>query len=105
VREILSRNTEHMTSNPIKPELIVLKCYYEYQKTVDEHTRHVLGREVDKANLLEVSWAEHMLAAEEASAAADGAGGRRRGRRRDNNANGGWDGDRRRSSGGVCAIM
>jgi len=103
VREVLSRNTEHMGSNPSKPGLILLKCFYEYQKTVDEHTRHVLSRDVEKANMLEDSWAKNMMAAEEASAAA---GGRRRGRRRDNNANGGWDGDRRRSSrGGACAIM
>jgi F-box/leucine-rich repeat protein 2/20 len=105
VREVLSRNTEHMSSNPTKPGLILLKCFYEYQKTVDEHTRHVLGREVEKANMLEDSWAKSMMAAEEASAAAGGAGGRRGGRRRDNNANGGWDGDRRSSRGSACAIM
>ncbi|KAF8543928.1 hypothetical protein BDD12DRAFT_818365 [Trichophaea hybrida] len=101
IREILSRNTEYMRENSGIPGLVLLKCFYEYQKTVDEHTKLVLRREINRADYLEESWAQFMMASEEASANG------RRGRRA-RNMNGLDDdagGIRRRGRGGLCAIM
>lgn len=102
VREILSRNTKYMRENPSKPGLVLLKCFYEYQKTVDEHTKLVLRGDINKAGLLEEKWAQFMMASEEASASG------RRGRRA-RNLNGLDDdagGSRRRGGGSrLCSIM
>jgi F-box/leucine-rich repeat protein 2/20 len=88
-----------MKSRPDQPGLILLKCFYEYQKTVDEHTKLVLRRDVDRAERLEREWAAYMMASQE------GGGGRRR---RGRGAVWGVDeagGGRRSGRGSVCAIM
>jgi F-box/leucine-rich repeat protein 2/20 len=90
-----------MRENSGIPGLVLLKCFYEYQKTVDEHTKLVLRREINRADYLEESWAQFMMVSEEASANG------RRGRRA-RNMNGLDDdagGIRRRGRGGLCAIM
>ncbi|KAA8912768.1 hypothetical protein FN846DRAFT_897474 [Sphaerosporella brunnea] len=96
VREVLNRNAEYMKTQPAQPGMIRLKCYYEYQKTVDEHTKLVLRKDVEKADRLEREWAAYMMASQEGSA------GRRRRR-----AWGDEDDNGRRRSGrvGMCAIM
>jgi len=103
IREVLSRNSEFMEKNPDRRGLIQLKCFYEYQRTVDEHTKLVLRRDIAKANLMETRWAEFMMASEEA-----GANRRRRRRTRDLalwDENLGWGGPRRITRGGSCSIM
>lgn len=60
-------------------QLIALKCFYNYQPTVHEHTKRVLRADYGAAARLERKWAEFMLATEEAGAL--GAGHRRRRRR------------------------
>lgn len=83
VREILSRNAEaqrtpgHPPLYP--PEIVQLKCFYNWQPTVEEHTKRVLKGEFAAAARLERKWADWMMANEEAGAG--GAGGRRRRRR------------------------
>jgi F-box and leucine-rich repeat protein 2/20 len=82
VREVLSRNAE--VTRPIaggKPtypqQIIQLKCFYNWQPTVEEHTKRVLRGDFAAAAKLERKWAEWMILNEEA-----GAGGGRRRRRR-----------------------
>ena len=100
IREILTRNVEHMRDGAWQPGLILLKCFYEYQRVVDEHTALVLRSDTDTAGRLEHAWARHMMAREEAGA---------HGRRRRARALAGWGGDdggiRRRVSRGICSIM
>ncbi|GAB7345044.1 hypothetical protein MBLNU457_3459t1 [Dothideomycetes sp. NU457] len=60
-------------------QIIELKCFYNYQPTVREHTKRVLRGDFASANRLERKWAEFMVASEEAGAG--GAGARRRRRR------------------------
>ncbi|KAI4750829.1 RNI-like protein [Aureobasidium sp. EXF-3400] len=144
IREVLSRNAE-VIRKPIKPaslsdsdassetpsappqairtyptEIIQLKCFYNYQPTVEEHTKRVLRADFSAANRLERKWAVFMIAQEEAGAS--GAGARRR-RRRAREAqmmhadeedagavNGGGNagvggGRRRRARSGGCVVM
>lgn len=93
----MNRNAESMRTQPEKPGMVLLKCFYEYQKTVDEHTKLVLRNELEKADLLEGSWAEYMTSVDDAS--------RRRARRRRGMI--GWDGGEGRRGGRstVCSIM
>ncbi|KAL1296961.1 hypothetical protein AAFC00_004561 [Neodothiora populina] len=60
-------------------EIIQLKCFYNYQPTVEEHTKRVVRGDFASAIRLERKWAEFMIAQEEAGAS--GAGARRRRRR------------------------
>ena len=60
-------------------EFIQLKCFYNYQPTVEEHTKRVQRGDFASANRLERKWADFMIANEEAGAS--GAGARRRRRR------------------------
>ncbi|GAB7351243.1 hypothetical protein MBLNU459_g1670t1 [Dothideomycetes sp. NU459] len=144
IREVLSRNAEIITTRPRTPanststpslsdtaavpqqmhttyptEIIQLKCFYNYQPTVEEHTKRALRGDFGAANRLERKWAEFMIAQEEAGAS--GAGARRRRRRareaqmmhadeEDAGANAGAGGGvgggrRRRARSGGCAVM
>ncbi|KAI5804437.1 hypothetical protein EDC01DRAFT_420136 [Geopyxis carbonaria] len=101
LREILARNAESADEDRSKPGLVQLKCFYEYQRAVDEHMRLILHDDVAKATRLESKWAEAMMANEEAGAA---------GRRRRNLVGWGDDGHtgghhRRRGRSGMCAVM
>ncbi|CAD0090329.1 unnamed protein product [Aureobasidium vineae] len=143
IREVLSRNAE-VVRKTVKPEpssnsddtaaasalpqpqtvrtyptkIIQLKCFYNYQPTVKEHTKRVLRADFSAATRLERKWAEFMIAQEEAGAS--GAGARRRRRRareaqmmhadeEDGGANGGGagvgGGRRRRARSGGCTVM
>ncbi|KAG9805674.1 hypothetical protein KCU98_g22700, partial [Aureobasidium melanogenum] len=99
-------------------QIIQLKCFYNYQPTVEEHTKRVLRGDFSAATRLERKWAEFMIAQEEAGAS--GAGARRRRRRareaqmmhadeEDGGANGGGagvgGGRRRRARSGGCVVM
>lgn len=96
VREVLSRNAEIMRPSrpaalsadgpptamlpPTYPSQIIrLKCFYNWQPTVEEHTKRVLRGDFSAAARLERKWAEWMMLNEEAGVG--GAGGRRRRRR------------------------
>ncbi|KAK8153603.1 F-box/LRR repeat-containing protein 2 [Phyllosticta citrichinensis] len=92
IREVLSRNAEITTpprstttdsttvAAPAYPrEIIQLKCFYNWQPTVDEHTKRVLRGEFASAARLERKWADWMMMNEEAGVG--GAGNRRRRRR------------------------
>ncbi|KAG9653551.1 RNI-like protein, partial [Aureobasidium melanogenum] len=143
IREVLSRNAEviRKTVNPAPvsnsddadissglpqpqtvrtypTQIIQLKCFYNYQPTVEEHTKRVLRGDFSAATRLERKWAEFMIAQEEAGAS--GAGARRRRRRareaqmmhadeEDGGANGGGagvgGGRRRRARSGGCVVM
>lgn len=130
VREVLSRNAEiagrrdkpiSLAADPIvfpTAEVILLKCFYGWQMTVDEHTKRVLRGDVGAASRLERKWALYMQANEEAGVA--GANGRRRRRRAREAAqahadeedgdggNGGGGGvftGRRRARTAACAVM
>lgn len=138
VREVLSRNAEIITSRrpasvrvssdgiivsthpsairTYPAEIIQLKCFYNYQPTVEEHTKRVLRGDFGAANRLERKWAEFMIAQEEAGAS--GAGARRRRRRareaqmmhadeEGEGGNGGavGGGRRRRARSGGCVVM
>ncbi|KAF3895517.1 F-box domain protein [Trichophyton interdigitale] len=46
-------------------EIISLKCYYGWQKTVDEHTKRVLRGNLASAMRLERKWGDYMMANEE----------------------------------------
>jgi F-box/leucine-rich repeat protein 2/20 len=80
IREILSRNAEcQRLPHPTYPrEVIGLKCFYNWQPTVDEHTKRVLRGDFAAASRLERKWAAWMMLSEEVGV---GAGGRRRRRR------------------------
>lgn len=77
VREVLSRNAE--VPPPHAHEIIALKCFYNWQPTVEEHTKRVLRGDFQAAVRLERKWAEYMIATEEAGVS--GANARRRRRR------------------------
>lgn len=87
VREVLSRNAE--TTRPSTKsasqaatyprEIISLKCFYNWQPTVEEHTKRVLRGDFAAAARLERKWADWMMLNEEAGMG--GAGARRRRRR------------------------
>ncbi|KAF2020497.1 RNI-like protein [Aaosphaeria arxii CBS 175.79] len=87
VREVLSRNAEisrppatSADTTPTYPrEIIGLKCFYNWQPTVEEHTKRVLRGDFAAAARLERKWADWMMLNEEAGVG--GAGGRRRRRR------------------------
>lgn len=87
VREVLSRNAEitmpprgATNTGPTYPrEIIQLKCFYNWQPTVEEHTKRVLRGDFSAAARLERKWADWMMMNEEAGVG--GAGGRRRRRR------------------------
>jgi F-box/leucine-rich repeat protein 2/20 len=90
VREVLSRNAEITRpapaaaaagqTQPTYPrEIIQMKCFYNWQPTVEEHTKRVLKGDFQAAARLERKWADWMMANEEAGAG--GAGNRRRRRR------------------------
>ncbi|KAL1600471.1 hypothetical protein SLS60_006857 [Paraconiothyrium brasiliense] len=87
VREVLSRNAEisrpspgSLLNTPSYPrEIIGLKCFYNWQPTVEEHTKRVLRGDFAAAARLERKWADWMMLNEEAGVG--GAGARRRRRR------------------------
>ncbi|PSN68276.1 RNI-like protein [Corynespora cassiicola Philippines] len=86
VREVLSRNAEisrpgaNSSAAPSYPrEIISLKCFYNWQPTVEEHTKRVLRGDFAAAARLERKWADWMMLNEEAGMG--GAGARRRRRR------------------------
>jgi F-box/leucine-rich repeat protein 2/20 len=87
VREVLSRNAEitrplqsSATKEATYPrEIISLKCFYNWQPTVEEHTKRVLRGDFAAAARLERKWADWMMLNEEAGVG--GAGARRRRRR------------------------
>ena len=82
VREILSRNAEahrRPGATTYPGEIIALKCFYNWQPTVEEHTKRVLRGDFAAAARLERKWAEWMMLNEEAGVG--GANGRRRRRR------------------------
>lgn len=87
VREVLSRNAEitrpsatSVSTTPTYPrEIIGLKCFYNWQPTVEEHTKRVLRGDFAAAARLERKWADWMMLNEEAGM--NGAGSRRRRRR------------------------
>lgn len=143
IREVLSRNAEVITTRRPAParkntdeqgedhvvsthpsairtypaEIIQLKCFYNYQPTVEEHNKRVLKGDFAAANRLERKWADFMIAQEEAGAS--GAGARRRRRRAreaqmmhaDEEGEGGnvggavGGGRRRRARSGGCTVM
>lgn len=85
VREVLYRNS-HAYPAAGQPglvayptEAIMLKCYYGFQMTVDEHQKRLLRGDFAAAARLERKWADYMQANEEAGA---GGSGHRRRRRR-----------------------
>lgn len=107
IREVLTRNTEAVEREPQRQTgLIKLKCFYEHQNTVDEHTKLLLNGEIAKANAFESEWAEHMMAQEE-----NWANGRRRRRgagvvaRAGLNGGGGFGAGLGRRSRSVCVVM
>jgi F-box and leucine-rich repeat protein 2/20 len=67
------------TAHPITRDIIGLKCFYNWQPTVEEHTKRVLRGDFAAANRLERKWADWMILNQEADAA--GGGSRRRRRR------------------------
>jgi F-box/leucine-rich repeat protein 2/20 len=82
VREVLSRNAEMMRPSgktTTQREIIGLKCFYNWQPTVEEHTKRVLRGDFAAATRLERKWADWMMLNEEAGVT--GAGSRRRRRR------------------------
>lgn len=118
----LSQSTETAPPQPTRTyptQIIQLKCFYNYQPTVEEHTKRVLRGDFSAATRLERKWACFMIAQEEAGAS--GAGARRRRRRareaqimhadeEDGGVNGGGNGGvgggrRRRARSGGCAVM
>jgi F-box/leucine-rich repeat protein 2/20 len=116
--EAATSSTPPQTTRTYPTEIIQLKCFYNYQPTVEEHTKRVLKGDFSAATRLERKWAVFMIAQEEAGAS--GAGARRRRRRareaqmmhadeEDGVANGGnagvGGGRRRRARSGGCAVM
>ena len=111
VREVLSRNAEvtrpapsdsGSVGKPTYPQQIIqLKCFYNWQPTVEEHTKRVLRGDFAAAARLERKWAEWMILNEEM-----GAGGGRRRRRRAREAQllhaAGLEGDE--EAGGVARV-
>ena len=85
VREVLSRNVEITRPSPTSKvatqprHIISLRCFYNWQPTVEEHTKRVLKGDYAAAARLERKWADWMMLNEEAGVG--GAGARRRRRR------------------------
>jgi F-box/leucine-rich repeat protein 2/20 len=87
VREVLSRNAEitrpsSRSASKVATyprEIIKLKCFHNWQPTVEEHTKRVLRGDFAAAARLERKWADWMMLNEEAGVG--GAGARRRRRR------------------------
>ncbi|KAF2746635.1 RNI-like protein [Sporormia fimetaria CBS 119925] len=73
VREVLSRNAEISRppataedTTPTYPrEIIGLKCFYNWQPTVEEHTKRVLRGDFASAARLERKWTDWMMMDEE----------------------------------------
>lgn len=127
VREVLSRNAEiSRPSHSLSPsssfsssspprEIISLKCFYNWQPTVDEHTKRVLRGDFAAAARLERKWADWMMMNEEAGVGGTGARRRRRRAREaqvlhadEEEGGAGMVGGRRRrarSGPGGCAVM
>jgi F-box/leucine-rich repeat protein 2/20 len=59
-------------------EIVSLRCSYQHQQAVDEHTRRLLRGDFDAANRLEKKWAGHLQAMEEAASGHASARRRRR---------------------------
>lgn len=86
VREVLSRNAEiakpapnSSSTGPTYPrEIISLKCFYNWQPTIEEHTKRVLRGDFAAAARLERKWADWMMLNEEAGMGGTGARRRRR---------------------------
>ncbi|KAH8719180.1 hypothetical protein GQ44DRAFT_624004 [Phaeosphaeriaceae sp. PMI808] len=83
VREVLSRNAEitHPLPNKVAAyprEVIHLKCFYNWQPTVEEHTKRVLRGDFAAAARLERKWADWMMLNEEAGVGGTNARRRRR---------------------------
>lgn len=113
--QVISTHTHPSAQRTYPAEIVQLKCFYNYQPTVEEHTKRVLKGDFAAANRLERKWAEFMIAQEEAGAS--GAGARRRRRRareaqmmhadEEGEVNGGGvvGGRRRRARSGGCVVM
>ncbi|KAF2118022.1 F-box/LRR repeat-containing protein 2 [Lophiotrema nucula] len=86
VREVLSRNAEISRPSPNSTntapsyprEIIGLKCFHNWQPTVEEHTKRVLRGDFAAAARLERKWADWMMLNEEAGMGGTGARRRRR---------------------------
>ena len=83
VREVLSRNAEisrptAFSAASYPREIISLKCFYNWQPTVEEHTKRVLRGDFAAAARLERKWADYMMLNEEAGVGGTGARRRRR---------------------------
>jgi F-box/leucine-rich repeat protein 2/20 len=86
VREVLSLNAEicrplpnaASTKSTYPREIIALKCFYNWQPTVEEHTKRVLRGDFAAAARLERKWADWMMLNEEAGMNASGSRRRRR---------------------------
>jgi len=118
-RRTSSASSAPQTTRTYPTSIIQLKCFYNYQPTVEEHTKRVLRGDFSAATRLERKWACFMIAQEEAGAS--GAGARRRRRRareaqmmhadeEDAGVNGGGNagvggGRRRRARSGGCVVM
>lgn len=104
VREIMEKNME---ADPMKQSLIQMKCFFEYQETMDQHTKAVVSGDMNRARFLMNSWVRYI---EDGTGASAGSRGRRVSRRARNWA-AAWadDGDPqsrpRVGRGGSCAIM
>ncbi|KAF2403576.1 F-box/LRR repeat-containing protein 2 [Trichodelitschia bisporula] len=123
IREILSRNSEYCRmAGPVPgaPEIVVgpthiihVKCFYNWQPTVEAHTERVQKGDFKRAKRLERLWAEYMRMNEEATATGAGRRQRRRAREAqmahaDEAGGAGVGGSRRRrarSGPSQCAIM
>ncbi|KAI1359560.1 hypothetical protein F5Y08DRAFT_72712 [Xylaria arbuscula] len=117
IREIMSWNSEirHPSGSlPTYPtEVVGLKCYFNWQPTVDQHMQRVMRGDFSAAARLERKWADYMQAVEELGV--QGAGYRRRRRRAQqaqllhaNEQDGGASGlgrRRARTMAASCAIM
>ncbi|KAF2274944.1 RNI-like protein [Westerdykella ornata] len=87
IREVLYRNEEIArlaasadgTAPTYPHQIIGLKCFYNWQPTVEEHTKRVLRGDIEAANRLQKGWAKFMILNEEAGV--NGSGTRRRRRR------------------------
>lgn len=100
VREVLSRNAEisrpsaaaaaaaaggtagaagvAVAATSYPRDIIALKCFYNWQPTVEEHTKRVLRGDFAAAARLERKWADYMMLNEEAGVGGTGARRRRR---------------------------
>ncbi|CCX05063.1 Similar to F-box/LRR-repeat protein 20; acc. no. Q9CZV8 [Pyronema omphalodes CBS 100304] len=66
---LMAHNASHVQRYPTSegiPGLVLLKCFYEYQRTVDEHTSLVLRGYLGEANGIRERWEKYMKSCEEA---------------------------------------